>query len=142
MTIPTQLSLAGFIATAPQLNFMGNGAARFHARIGVEHFRRNDDGSFTKLDSTFHDLVVYGKTAERAYSRFKVGDSFVASGYLAEFEVDHNGKTEAREQFVGRRIGHDTARTKYQVDRAPARQPDPPSADLPVAQDRTPAVGL
>jgi hypothetical protein len=38
MPIPTQMSLAGFIATAPQLNFTGNGAARFYARIGVEHF--------------------------------------------------------------------------------------------------------
>jgi single-strand DNA-binding protein len=142
MTIPTQMSLAGFIATAPQLNFMGTGAARFHARIGVEHFRRNDDGSFAKLDSTLHDLVVYGKTAERAYSRFKVGDSFVASGYIDEFEVDHNGRTEAREQFVARRIGHDTARTKYAVDRTPTRQPDPPTADLHMVKNRAPAVGI
>jgi single-strand DNA-binding protein len=142
MTIPTQMSLAGFIATTPQLNFTGNGVARFHARAGVEHFRRNDDGSFAKLDSTFHDLVAYGKTAERAYSRFRVGDSFVASGYIEEFEVDHNGTTETREQFVARRIGHDTARTRYQIDRTPARQPDPPSPDLHVVKDRSPAVGI
>jgi hypothetical protein len=69
MTIPTQMSLHGFIATAPQINFTGNGAARFYARIGVEHFRKETDGSFTKLDPTFHDLVAYAKTAERASSR-------------------------------------------------------------------------
>ena len=142
MTIPTQMSLHGFIATAPQLNFTGNGAARFYARVGVEHYRKETDGSFTKLDSTFHDMVAYAKTAERAYSRFKVGDNFVASGYISEYEIDRNGQTEAREEFVARRIGHDVARTKYDVDRTPSRQLDPPSADLTVAKEPAQVVGL
>jgi single-strand DNA-binding protein len=135
MTLPTQMSLHGFIATAPQLNFMGNGVARFHVRVGVEHYRKETNGSFTKLESSFHDLVVYSKTAERAYARFRVGDNFVASGYVHEFETDRNGETEAREEFVARRIGHDAARTRYAVDRSPSRQPDPPSADLPAAKN-------
>ena len=45
MTIPTQMSLHGFIAAAPQLDFTGNGVARFYARVGVEHFRKETDGS-------------------------------------------------------------------------------------------------
>ncbi len=142
MTIPTQMSLHGFIATAPQLNFTGNGAARFYARVGVEHYRKETDGSFTKMESTFHDLVAYAKTAERAYARFRVGDNFVASGYINEYEVDRNGHTEAREEFVARRVGHDVARTRYDVDRSPARQPDPPSADLSVVKEPAPVVGI
>ncbi|GAW49292.1 MULTISPECIES: single-stranded DNA-binding protein [unclassified Nocardioides] len=142
MTIPIQMSLHGFIATAPQLNFTGNGAARFYARVGVEHYRKETDGSFTKLDSTFHDMVAYAKTAERAYAKFKVGDNFVASGYISEYEVDRDGQAESREEFVARRIGHDLARTKYEVDRAPSRQFDPPNADLPVAKEPSKVVGL
>jgi single-strand DNA-binding protein len=142
MTIPIQMSLHGFIATAPQLNFTGNGAARFYARVGVEHYRKETDGSFTKLDSTFHDMVAYAKTAERAYAKFKVGDNFVASGYISEYEVDRSGQTQAREEFVARRIGHDLARTKYELDRTPSRQLDPPSADPPVAKEPTKVVGL
>lgn len=142
MAIPTQMSLHGFIATAPQISFTGNGAARFYARIGVEHFRKETDGSFTKMDPTFHDLVAYAKTAERAYARFKVGDNFVASGYISEYEVDRNGQTEAREEFVARRIGHDVARTRYDVDRTPSRQPDPPTADLAAAKEPAEAIGL
>jgi single-strand DNA-binding protein len=142
MTIPSQMSLHGFIATAPQLNFMGNGAARFYARVGVEHYRKETDASFTKLESTFHDLVAYAKTAERAYARFRVGDNFVASGYINEYEVERNGHTEAREEFVARRVGHDVARTRYDVDRSPARQPDPPSAGLSVAKEPAPVVGV
>lgn len=142
MTIPIQMSLHGFIATAPQINFMGNGAARFYARVGVEHYRKEANGSFTTLDSTFHDLVAYAKTAERAYARFKVGDNFLAAGYINEYEVDRNGQAEAREEFVARRIGHDVARTKYEVDRTPSRQPDPLSADLTAAKKPAQVVGL
>lgn len=142
MTIPTQMSLPGFIATAPQINFTNNGGARFYARVGIEHFRKETDGSFTKMEPTFHDLVAYGKTAEHAYDRFKVGDNFVASGYINEYELDRHGQAEAREEFVARRIGHDLARTKYEVERAPSRQPDAPNADLPAAKEPAHVVGL
>lgn len=139
MTIPTQLSLHGFIATPPELHFTGGGAARFHARIGVEQWRKEPDGTFTKLDPTFHHLVMFKKSAERAYARFRVGDSFVASGYLNEYELERNGKTIPGEEFVARRIGHDTVRTRYEVDRTPSKQPDPPTGE-PVAE-ATPALG-
>ena len=79
MTIPTQLSLHGFIATAPELSKPDTKDARFFARVGVEHWRKEADGSFTKLDPTFHNLVMYGESAKRAYARFRVGDQFVAS---------------------------------------------------------------
>jgi len=143
MTIPTQMSLHGFIATAPQLNFTGSGVARFYARVGVEHFRKETDGSFTKLDPTFHDMVMFKATAERAYARFRVGDQFVASGYVNEYELDRHGQVEAREEFVARRIGHDTAHTRYDVDRSATRQPDPPGPELSVVPpEPAPAVGL
>jgi single-strand DNA-binding protein len=143
MTIPTQMSLHGFIATAPELNFTGKGHARFHCRVGVEHFRKEVDGSFTKLDPTFHDLVMFDRSAERAYSRFKVGDQVVASGYVHEYEQERPGSaSEIREQFVARRVGHDCARTRYVVDRAPDRQPEAPSMDLSVVKEPTQAVGL
>lgn len=142
MSIPTHLSLQGFIATAPELNFTNNGVARFHARVGVEQFRKETDGSFTKLDPTFHDLVVFNKTAERAYAQFKVGDQFIASGYIHEYEVERPGGSQIREQFVARRIGHDTARTRYSVDRTPAKQPEPPTDQMSVVNEPARAVGL
>ncbi len=142
MTIPTQMSLHGFIATAPELNFTGGGHARFYARIGVEQFRKEVDGSFTKLDPTFHNLVMFDRSAEQAYARFKVGDQFVASGYVHEYEVDKPGGSEIREQFVARRVGHDSARTRYAVDRTPSKQPDPPSDQVSVGNEPARAIGL
>lgn len=144
MTIPTQLSLHGFIAAAPELGLTSTGAARLHARAGIEQWRKETDGSFTRLDPAYVDLVIFDKTAERAHDRFRVGDQFVASGYVQEYEIEHRGHTRKGEQFVARRIGHDTARTRYTVDRAPSHQPDPPSDQMAVTNAAAPApvVGL
>jgi len=146
MTIPTQMSLHGFIASDPQLTFTAGGVARLYARIGVEHARKEPDGTFTPIEPSFHDLVLYRATAERAYARFRKGDSFIASGYIHEYEVERQGQSVPREEFVARHIGHDAIRTRYEIDRTPVRQPDPPSAALGTAElrsaDADRAVGL
>lgn len=138
MSIPTQMSLSGFIATVPELHHTNAGAPRFYVRIGCEHHRREADGSFTKLDPTFHDLVAFDQTALRSYERLSKGDSFVASGYVHEYEVDRNGTSVVREEFVARRIGHDLARTTYDVRRRELQPPEPTRASARQA----PAVGM
>ena len=142
MTLPTQMRLAGFIASVPQLTFTCNGVARFYARIGVEHARKETDGTFTSIEPTFHDLVLYRASAERAYARFRKGDSFVASGYVHEYEQSRDGSTVTREEFVARRIGHDTTLTRFSVDR---KQPDQAIEQAPsraLADSPPRAVGL
>jgi len=88
-----------------------------------------------------HGLGVHAPTDARR-AGFKVGDSFVASGYINEYDINRNGQTQTREEFVARRIGHDLGRTKYEIDRTPSRQPEPPNADLSVAKESAPVVGL
>ena len=138
MTIPTQMSLHGFIATTPELTFIGNGEARFHARAGIEQWRREPNGDLTKLDPVFCDLVLFGRRAERAYDRFRKGDQFVASGYINEYERQRDGHTVPCEEFVARRMGHDSFRTRYTVDREYPNPPQPQSATA-MAQ---PVVGV
>lgn len=142
MTIPTQMSLNGFIATVPDLRFTSTGKARFYARVGCEHFRREVDGSVTKLEATFHDLVLFESAAERAYAQLRKGDTFIASGHVHEYALERNGATVVREEFVARQIGHDTARTTYEVHRrtgptepavAPAAEPTGELATKPAA---------
>lgn len=158
MVIRTQESFSGFIASDPQLSRTSTGEARFYARVGQEHYRRNSDGSFTELETTFHDLVAYRATAERAHERFAKGDSFVAEGYTHPFEYERDGQTVRGEEFVAKKIGHDTARTSYDVDRTPragraaAEQEAPaPTASRTTASSEelrrpspsaTPALGL
>lgn len=124
MSIPTQLSLHGYIATTPELTKTRDGSPRFQARIGIEQFRKEPDGSFTRLDSVYCDLVVYDTAAKRSFERFRVGDSFVAAGYVNEYEVEREGQKVLQEEFVARRIGHDLARTRYEVHRRAADTPE------------------
>lgn len=133
MSIPTQMSLHGFIATIPQLTFGDTGIARFYARVGVEHYRKETNGNVTKLDPTFHSMAMFGTKAEKAYNQFQVGDQIIASGYVNEYQVERNGAVEQREEFIARQIGHDAHRTRYTVARGPSPTPPtpPPAAQLP-----------
>ncbi len=143
MSIPTQMSLHGFIATAPELTHTGTGHPRFYCRVGIDQHRKEVDGSFTRLDPVYADLVIFERTAERAYSRFIPGDRIIASGYIHEYEQDRPGQpSEIREQFVARRIGHDSAWTRYVVDRTPAKQPEGPNNEMTVVNEPTPAITL
>ncbi|MGH3975149.1 MAG: single-stranded DNA-binding protein [Pseudonocardiaceae bacterium] len=129
MSIPAQLSLTGYIATSPELTKTRNGIDRFRTRIGVERFRKEADGTFTRLDPVHCDLVVFKTAAQRAFAGFRVGDSFVASGYINEYEINYAGQPVQREEFVARRIGHDMARTNYEVvrRRPMLSEPAPPA---------------
>ncbi|WP_310964136.1 single-stranded DNA-binding protein [Nocardioides terrisoli] len=139
MSIPTQMSLVGFVASAPELHFTKDGAECCRLRVGVEQWRREVDGDFTKLDPTFHDMVAFESTARETYARFRKGDSFVASGYVHEYEVEHPGEASViKEEFVARKIGHNVNNTAYEVQRrrlAPAPAP-------PAQRSSNTAIGL
>lgn len=44
MSIPTQMSLVGFVASAPELHFTRQGAECCRLRVGVEQWRMEVDG--------------------------------------------------------------------------------------------------
>ena len=140
MSIPTQMSLVGFIASDPDLHFTTAGAEYLRVRVGVEQWRRVVDGNFTKLDPTFHDMVAFESTAREAYARFRKGDSFVASGYVHEYEVDRREGSVIKEEFVARKIGHNINKTAYEVQRRRLEPtaPAPHSSPAPAS----PAVGF
>ena len=101
----------------------------------------------SKLEATFHDLVLFETAAERAYAQLRKGDTFIASGHVHEYAFERNGTTVVREEFVARHIGHDTARTTYEVHRRttptePAAAPTGElAAELEHRQVPQPAVG-
>jgi single-stranded DNA-binding protein len=126
MALHTQESVSGFIASDPQLTYTERGDARLYVKIGQEHYRKEPDGSFTQTETTFHDLVAFKKTAERAYERFAKGDKFVAEGYTREYDRQTpDGETVKAEEFVAKKLGHDLARTTYEVDRTRRSQAAP-----------------
>ena len=129
MSMHTQTSTSGFIASDPQLSQTAKGDARFYARFGQEHYRRESDGSFTQLETTYHNMVMFGRSARHAHERFAKGDKFIAEGYVRQYDrSDDNGQPVKAEEFVAKKIGHDLARTRYTVDR-PRRTPAADSLD-------------
>ncbi|WP_114906711.1 single-stranded DNA-binding protein [Ornithinimicrobium murale] len=124
MAIRTQESFSGFVASDPQLTRTENGDARLFMKVGKEHYRQEEDGSFTQLETTFHNLVAFKAAAEQGHARLAKGDKFVAEGYVREYTYQRGGQAVDGEEFVARRLGHDMARTRYDVDRTPRRAAD------------------
>ncbi len=126
MPIKTSTAMSGFVASTPTLNRLDNGDIRLYMKVGQEHFIRNPDGSFTQEESSFHDLVMFRRAAEKAAAQFVKGDKFVAEGSIHAYTfTDTDGVMSEREEFVARHIGHDTATTRYTVDRTPRVQQGP-----------------
>src|SRR5690606_7412083 len=119
MTIQTQQSISGFIASEPQLSHTERGDARMYVKVGIEHFRKEQDNSYTKLETTFHDLIAFRAAAEQGAERLAKGDNFIADGRVREYSYEREGQRHEGEEFVATRIGHDLARTRYDVDRSP-----------------------
>ena len=147
MQIKTATSMSGFIASTPQISRMDNGEIRCYIKAGQEHYTRHEDGTFTQEAATFHDLILFRKPAERAIEMFRKGDRFIAEGYLHTYQAtSHDGLAEEREEFVARKIGHDSVYTAYQVDRSPKIQQGPTNicpATQPAQQTAGPApIGM
>lgn len=129
MAIRTSPSVNGFVASDPRLTFNDDGEARLYARIGIQHYRREEDRSFTELEPTFHDLVQFGKGAELSAERFRKGDNFLAQGYVRDYTRVVDGQERTDEQFVAKRLSHDPNLTTYTVDRRPRAEREAPAAD-------------
>src|SRR5690625_7978998 len=93
MAIHTQQSFSGFIASQPQLTFTENGDARLFVKVGKEHLRQEQDGSFTELEPTFHNLVAFKAAAEQGHARPSKGDRFIAEGFGRECTYARDGTT-------------------------------------------------
>lgn len=66
-------------------------------------------------------MVMFGRSAELADARFAKGDNFIAEGYTRPVSYERDGQNVESEEFVAKKIGHDLARTRYDVDRTPRR---------------------
>ncbi|MGO3180715.1 MAG: single-stranded DNA-binding protein, partial [Brevibacterium linens] len=49
--------------------------------------------------------------------RLAKGDNIIADGRVRDYSYERNGQRYEGEEFIATRIGHDLARTRYEVDR-------------------------
>ena len=122
MGIKNGTIMVGHIAGDPRLTHSEKtGTPRFYARVGVDHWRREDDGTFTKTDRTFHDLAVRYKAAEVGIELFKKGDDFIATGRFEKFTDPTTGAE--REEFRADTLTPNPVSTRLSIDREPRNGP-------------------
>lgn len=122
MGIKNGTIMVGHIAGDPKLTHSEKtGTPRFYARVGVDHWRREDDGTFTKTDRTFHDLALRYKAAEVAMELFKKGDDFIATGRFEKFTDPTSGAE--REEFRADTLAPNPVSTRLSIDREPRSGP-------------------
>ncbi len=112
-------SFYGFVASNPQFTHPEGGTPRLYFKAGQEHYRPEPDGTFTKLETTFHDVVAFRAAAVRGFEKLAKQDYFVAQGQL-DISIDKDTGIQ-RTRFIANRLGHDLTRTRYEVDRTPRR---------------------
>lgn len=129
MTIPIRQSLEGVFLTGLRPGTTRSGIPVLRATVRAQQWRHEQDETFTAQEPVTCDLVVFHEGTQRARTRFRPGDAFVASGHVNTYDVQRDGKTVQRHEFVARRLGHDAARTRYKVTRTRHRlRPASPSA--------------
>lgn len=121
--------LAGRIATQPALSTTRDGKPWVNFRLAVDDRVRNDTtGEWEKSQTVFHDVVAFGKLAERADGALGVGDAVIAHGeFRFRNHADRDGQQHTGTSFVASRIGPDLLLTDVEVQRdrehTPASRP-------------------
>ncbi|PUB20901.1 single-stranded DNA-binding protein [Promicromonospora sp. AC04] len=142
MTIPIRQSLEGVFLTGLRPGTTRTGIPVLRATVRVQRWRHEQDETFTAQEPVTCDLVVFHEGTQRARTRFRPGDAFVASGHVNTYDAQRDGKTVQCHEFVARRIGHDAARTRYKVTRTRRRlRPTSPAAALAGSGTRAPRTG-
>lgn len=125
MAIKTQQSFSGFIRGDMKLGKTSNDRPMFTAKAGQNQFEHVGGGEFRQLENEFIPIVQFGKAAQKTFEQFKPGDRFIAEGYIRDYTFTRDGVERTGQQFVVKKIGHDTAWTNYDVHRkepAPAAE--------------------
>jgi single-strand DNA-binding protein len=94
---------------------------------------------------SYHNLVAYGRAAERGRTRVREGDVIVAAGYVRSYSYDQDGTPRTGVEFVMRWFGHEAWRTEYTVARSasPLRPRSPRRSSVAAVETRvaSPAPG-
>jgi len=118
--------LVGRIATEPALGTTQGGQPWAKFRVAVEDRVRNEaTGEWERAQTIFHDVVVFGKLAERTVGALHTGDPVLAQGeFRFRAYEDASGTTRTGTSFVASRLGPDIMLSDVTVTRGQAREPE------------------
>jgi len=117
--------LAGRVATTP-VGESQDGRPWPKFRLAVDDRSRNaETGEWEKSQTIFHDLVVFGRLAERTAAALRSGDPVLAQGeFRFQSYRDAEGRTRTGTSFVASRLGPDILLTDVAVSRSQEREPE------------------
>ena len=146
MDVRTRKALQGYISRQPRLKRLPDGVALFIAQLGQKHYRREDDGAFTLVGTSYVKIVMLGEHAETASDLFAEGDDVIALGEFRTRTYEHRGQRIEETQFQTAKLLFDTTRSRYTVARTPRAALDlaKPAASAEFRapqQDRTTVTG-
>jgi single-strand DNA-binding protein len=131
-------SPAGRIATDPKLVAGVN--PRLNFRLAVDDRAQGPDGQWTTRQTVFHDVVVFGRSAETFARLYRKGDPVIVAGELrfTTYETQ-GGEQRTGTQIVARLVAPDPRLATVRIDRS--RQPDrAASVEAPAQETERPAT--
>lgn len=76
------VSMAGRIATDPEMRFTQSGQAVARFRLAVEDRQQNGRGNWETTQTIFHTVTAWGRLAENTVDQLRKGDPIVVAGDL------------------------------------------------------------
>lgn len=120
------ISTPGRVATEPTLRYGDDARPRVYFRLAVDDMTRDTTGEWVKRQAVFHDVVAFGKSAERYAAALTVGDPIVVAGDLRfNTYTAKDGEERTGSQVVATAIGPDLRMCDVTIDRT--RRTDGPS---------------
>jgi single-strand DNA-binding protein len=116
--------LAGRVATEPTLGTTKDGKPWVRFRLAVDDRSPNaDTGEWEKSQTIFHDVVAFGRLAERTVGTVHSGDAVIAHGEFRFRSYEGpGGMTHTGTQFVASRLGPDILLSDVTVHRGHGRE--------------------
>lgn len=76
------VSMAGRIASDPEMRFTSSGQAVARFRLAVEDRQQNGRGNWETVQTIFHTVTAWGRLAENTVDQLRKGDPIVVAGDL------------------------------------------------------------
>ena len=100
-----QISFSGFVHKDPELRFTPGGDAVASISVKVTPFKRGQDGSGKRGDTSWYRVSVWGKAGEAVAERVREGDRVNVTGTLEMRAYEKDGQKrvtpEVRAETVG-----------------------------------------
>ena len=130
------ITITGRLAADPEIKFSANGVGVAKMRVVTSRRKRQDDGTWIDVDTTWWHVTAFKTTAEQAVERLAKGDAVIIVGTIKgrEWETPQGEKRTAMD-VTADHIGPDLSRPRKTAAASQAGDPwaggTTTSSDLP-----------